>query len=294
VRLNFQGTTMGFSTERGDTLWWLMISGDSNANRMLLTVLDEPEWTEDIPRLMRGSLGRQQRGHWNTTVANAWGVLAMRKVAERYEKEPVSGRTTASFGTLSRVADWAKPDEPQLLSLPWATAPGSLQVTHAGSGKPWLMVRATAALPLKAPLSTGFTVRRSLVPVEQRQAGKWSRGDVVRVHLDLQAQSDMSWVVVDDPIPAGATILGSGLGGQSQLAVQGEKQAGYVWPAFDERRFEGYRGYYRFVPKGNWSLEYTVRLNNPGTFQLPATHVEAMYAPEMLGEVPNAAFVVEP
>ena len=31
TRLNFQGTTMAFSTERNDALWWLMISGDSNA-----------------------------------------------------------------------------------------------------------------------------------------------------------------------------------------------------------------------------------------------------------------------
>ena len=43
------------------------------------------------------------------------------------------------------------------------------------------------------------------------------------------------------------------------------------------------------MPKGRFSTEYTVRLNNPGTFQLPPTRVEAMYAPEMFGERPNAA-----
>ena len=30
-RINFQGTTMGFSTEKSDYLWWLMVSGDVNA-----------------------------------------------------------------------------------------------------------------------------------------------------------------------------------------------------------------------------------------------------------------------
>jgi uncharacterized protein YfaS (alpha-2-macroglobulin family) len=35
-----------------------------------------------------------------------------------------------------------------------------------------------------------------------------------------------------------------------------------------------------------------VRLNNPGTFKLPATRVEALYAPEMFGERPNAAVEV--
>src|SRR5207344_1873675 len=54
-RLNFQGTTMGFSTERTDYLWWLMISGAVNANRVLLSMLDQEKWREDAPRLVRGS-----------------------------------------------------------------------------------------------------------------------------------------------------------------------------------------------------------------------------------------------
>jgi uncharacterized protein YfaS (alpha-2-macroglobulin family) len=35
-------------------------------------------------------------------------------------------------------------------------------------------------------------------------------------------------------------------------------------------------------------MEYTIRLNNVGEFSLPPSRVEAMYAPEMFGEVPNA------
>ena len=31
-----------------------------------------------------------------------------------------------------------------------------------------------------------------------------------------------------------------------------------------------------------------MRLNQAGTFQLPPTRVEALYAPEMFGEMPNA------
>ena len=81
-RLNFQGTTMRFSTEKSDALWWLMISADSNANKLLIALLDAPAWREDVPRLVTGSLFRMQRGHWNTTVANAWGVLAMNKFSD--------------------------------------------------------------------------------------------------------------------------------------------------------------------------------------------------------------------
>jgi uncharacterized protein YfaS (alpha-2-macroglobulin family) len=34
-------------------------------------------------------------------------------------------------------------------------------------------------------------------------------------------------------------------------------------------------------------MAYTIRLNNVGEFSLPPSRVEAMYAPEMFGEVPN-------
>jgi hypothetical protein len=293
TRLNFQGTTLGFATERSDALWWLMVSGDSNANRLLLAVLALPEWREDVPRLVRGALGRQQYGHWNTTVANAWGLLAMEKFSAAFESTPVSGATAVGYGTTERRVTWPQPHGVAELALPWQPGRATLAVSHDGSGRPWALVRATAALPLRAPLSSGFKVARTVTAVEQHAPGRYTRGDVVRVRLELEAQSDMSWVVVDDPVPAGATIQGSGLGGQSALLAGGERRAGDAWLAFEERRFDAFRAYYRFVPKGRWTVEYTVRINNPGTFQLPATRVEAMYAPEMYGEVPNPPLGVD-
>jgi hypothetical protein len=101
-------------------------------------------------------------------------------------------------------------------------------------------------------------------------------------------------VVVDDPVPAGASVLGTGLGRDSRILAAGEKREGWVWPAFEERKFDSFRAYYRFVPKGRWTLEYSVRLSNPGEFVLPPTRVEALYAPEMFGELPNTKLIVGP
>jgi len=178
--------------------------------------------------------------------------------------------------------------------LPWPAQPETLKVTQDGDGKPWITLSSIAAIPLKAALSSGYKVTKSVVPVQQKTPGQWSRGDVARVHLELEAQADMTWVVVDDPIPAGSTALGSGLGGDSTLARTGEKRVGAVWPAYEERKFDAFHAYYRYVPKGRFIVEYSVRLNNPGEFNLPATRVEAMYAPEMFGELPNADWRVVP
>ncbi|MBX9630342.1 MAG: alpha-2-macroglobulin [Burkholderiales bacterium] len=292
-RLDFQGTTMGFSTERSDYLWWLMVSTDVNANRALLALMDEPKWREDLPRMVRGSLGRQQRGHWNTTVANAWGTLAMEKFSTAFEAEPVSGTTRATLAAATRTFDWKQSEKGGALAFDWPREATELALVQEGGGKPWVTVQSRAAVPLKAPFSSGYRVVKSVSHTEGT-GGDWRRGDVLRVRLELEAQSDMTWVVVSDPIPAGASILGSGLGGDTQTLTAGERRQGWVWPAFEERTFEAFRAYYRLVPKGKWSVEYTLRLNNPGTFSLPPTRVEAMYAPEMFAELPNGTMTVAP
>lgn len=297
ARLNMQGTTMGFSTERRDQWWWLMMSGDANANRLLLAMLGNPAWQADMGRLARGALNRQRHGHWDTTVANAWGVLAMEKFSAAFEATPVTGTTLAREGGTARSVAWNATSAASgaQASFPWpATQSGRLDISHQGTGAPWVTVQALAAVPLSAPLTTGYTVRRTVTPIDRKVEGSWSRGDVYRVRLDLEAQADQTWVVVDDPIPAGASILGTGLGRDSQIAAAGEQQRGWVWPAFQERGNEAFRAYYEFVPKGKWTVEYTVRLNNAGRFALPPTHVESMYNPEMFADLPNDAFTVEP
>ncbi|MFM8333359.1 MAG: alpha-2-macroglobulin family protein, partial [Candidatus Methylumidiphilus sp.] len=291
-RMNLQGTRMGFSTEDNDQLWWLMVSIDENAVRALLSLLDQPQWQADIPRLATGAIGRQRRGHWDTTPANAWGRLAMEKFSAAFESVPVAGYTEAALDGVNKGTQWTESSKQTALNFPWGEVPATLTVKHTGTGKPWAIIQSRAALPLTQALSAGYSIQRSVTPLEQQQAGVWSKGDVAKIKLVLDAQADMSWVVVDDPVPAGATILGSGLGGDSQTLAQ-DSGTGWVWPAFQERRFDAFRAYYEYVPKGQWTLEYTIRLNTPGQFALPATRVEAMYAPEMFGEAPNAAWPVQ-
>ena len=54
THIYYQGTTMNFSTERTDYLWWLMVTPDVNAVKTLLTILKLPGWEKDSPLMMRG------------------------------------------------------------------------------------------------------------------------------------------------------------------------------------------------------------------------------------------------
>ncbi len=325
ARLSYQGSKLVFSTESDDQWWWLMQGGDANSARLLLAVLDQPGWKDEIGRIASGFIARQQGGAWQTTTANFWGALALERLSAALEATPVTGQTRASLGSAQASVDWAKvrrvpandasgtphqgktfgaPAAPGMwqgntMFLPWGTAAGKeggkearLEVSQQGSGKPWLTLQSLAAVARTAPVNAGYSLRKTITPVEQGDKnlppGQYQRGDVLRVTLELDASADMTWVAITDPIPAGATILGSGLGRDSEIATQGEKVGGAGWPAFEERSFESYRSYYEYLPKGKTTLQYTLRLNNAGDFQLPPTRAEALYAPEMFGELPNA------
>ena len=296
ARLNLQGTTMGFSTEHRDRLPWLMVATDGNAARAILSVLDDPDWQADLPRMMRGLFSRQRRGRWQTTVANAWGSVASAAFRAVFETEPIAGTSTVRLGAVQRRALWPNPGnaksgaQPEPIMLPWSAAQ-TLALSHAGRGAPWGLVEFRAAVPLSEPTERGYRIVRRVNAVERKNSRSWSRGDVAQVVLEIDADADMGWVVVDDPLPPGAVVLGSGLGGDSAILsstfVRGDR-----WPVFTERGFDSYRAYYDFVPKGRMTLRYNVRYNTAGTFQLPPSHVEAMYAPEMHADLPVKAVTV--
>jgi hypothetical protein len=301
-----------------------MVNSDINTAKLLLTVLDDATWKADVARIANGFIARQKDGVWHSTTANMWGGLALEKFSNKFEAVPVAGSTKASLANASAVIDWAKVSRIQANEgtavgggvasfgaspkvgdyknnsgfLQWQKTgdKASLTVTHQGSGKPWLTLQSVAAVPVKEAFSAGYQVSKTITPLEGAVKGKYSRGDVLRIHVEVNATTDMSWVVLTDPIPAGATILGSGLGRDSEIENTRSLTRSFVDSAelaFEERSFEAFRAYYQFVPKGKFSIDYTVRLNSVGEFSMPATRIEAMYAPEIFGVFPNPIIKVE-
>jgi hypothetical protein len=273
----------------------MMVSNDSNAIRAALVLMDAPEWKQEMPPLMKGILERQQHGHWNTTVANVWGSLMLEKYKQHFEATPPSGATEASLGNARAAHQWGKGAEPDLM-LTWPSGPANIKLEHRGDGKPYATIASLAAVPVTSDVYAGYRIKKTLTPIEQKVKGQWSRGDVVRVSLEIDAQIERTWVVVNDPIPAGATALGRGLARDSSIARKDEAMSEARWygPSYEEFSYEAYRAYYEALPMRKTLVEYTLRLNNAGEFNLPVTRVEAMYAPEVFGEKPNAKLTVKP
>jgi uncharacterized protein YfaS (alpha-2-macroglobulin family) len=307
-RVDLSGTTLSFrGAQWQDNLWWMMASVDSDSARLLLLLADKSLWKEDAPRVLRGLVNRREGGAWQTTVANAWGVLAMRAFARNFEGEKVAGQTAGARADATRTIEWISPLPPPV-DLPWPAAEAALSVVHEGSGKPWITTTARAAVPLTEAVAAGYRIRKTVTPIEAGKGSPWHRGDRLKVRIDIDAQREMWWVAVDDPIPAGASHLGSGLG-RGDLA--GASPAGgtcagdegcdddgagdsLLYPAYVERSQQSWRAYVHYVPAGHSYVEYSIRVNQAGNFHLPSTRVEALYAPEIFGALPNAAVQVEP
>jgi uncharacterized protein YfaS (alpha-2-macroglobulin family) len=287
ARIAYEGSRFDF-TDSARSPWWLMSSADETAARALATLIGRPGWQDETPRLMMGLAMRQSRGHWDTTTANAWGVVAAKKFDGLYPPGAIGGTTRVSLAGQSAVATWPAP-APIALRLP--SVPTPLLLAHGEGAGPWAQVSVTAAVPMKAAFIGGYRIARTVSVIQRRVPGRLSRGDVLRVRLTIDAGAERNWVVVNDPIPAGATIVGD-LGGQSvQLAAQANGSEG-ASPSYVERGLDAWRGYYGWMPRGRVVVEYAVRLNAGGTFQLPPTRVQAMYSPEIRGALPNAPVTV--
>lgn len=291
ARLFEQGSVTALSAG-GESAWWLLANDDTDALRLVLLLLRADVWQEDLPRLMRGAIGLQNKGAWSTTVANAWGALAVSRFAEAFEPEPVNGSTVAALAGHAQQIDWVRHPGGETLTFPWPAKPSELSVQHQGTGQPWLLTRTRAAVPLTEPFSAGFSIQRTVSPAEPRPDGTLRVGDILTVKIEIKAASDQGWVVVEDPIPAGASFLGRGFATDSTLADP-DDASGDAAPAFVERSFEGYRAYYERITPGTFALEYRIRLNQAGDFHPPSTRVEAMYAPEAFAELPQAVVHVE-
>ena len=270
--------------------------------RLLMLALKHPEIlgatsavraSEQTGRLVQGLMSPNLVGNWGTPLANLYVAMALREYAARFESAPADGEVRFVLGAQASVAPVQSTSSTgaqassirsgltQKTQFTWPKEPQELQIHHEGKGTPWLRLEAQAAIPRVQPAHHGFKVTKTIIPIVQANPQRWQVGDSYRVELKFENEGREGWVALEDPLPAGATILSSG------------KSKTTISPSFEERKFSFYRAYFSSLSESqSHLLEYTVRVNQAGHTHLPPTRIEALYHPEAWGESPNADFVV--
>ncbi|MEK8053211.1 MG2 domain-containing protein [Ideonella sp. DXS22W] len=306
-----------------DQRWWWMYSADVAQVRLAALALRWPALAERTDALALGAEHLQAGGgHWATTQANVWGSLLLDQRAAQAVGR-IAGTTRVQWGTQTLTHDWQAQPQGATLRLavpatPKDAAPGAapavppaassasaalpaLRLTHEGRGQPVASAAGLALVPVTQPQARGVTVTRSVAPVKQAVPGQWTAGDVAEVTLRFTAPRQSGWLVLSDAIPPGATVLGSGLGGQAELNLTRDAQRGWqlpdgswqIPPAYLERGSSHLRAYYRYLWGEAGTLRYQLRLNNAGQFALPPTRFEAMYEPDQRAVLPQPPLEVK-
>jgi len=102
------------------------------------------------------------------------------------------------------------------------------------------------------------------------EGAKLRVGDEVEVHLSVRAKHAAEYVHLRDPRPAGME--------------PGAVTSGWRWDLglsrYEETRDSGTNFFFEYLPVGQYTLKYRLRVNMAGHFRAAPTFLQSMYAPE--------------
>ena len=126
--------------------------------------------------------------------------------------------------TQSQAVDWNASPKGKLSQFPWPAKRDDLSISHQGTGKPWADHPEPCCHSFERALLKRIQDQEDRYPGRAEKTKQWSRGDVVRIRLEMEAQADQTWVVVSDPVPAGARFSEAGSEETPELLTKGGRE----------------------------------------------------------------------
>jgi len=150
-------------------MWWLMVSNDLNSVTPILFADQcgqvEGEICKDCSWLFVQAMEGEMGPYSCERVGNArfW-----KRFSQEFESVPVSGETAAGLSGKSLVNNWKVFAGWRQLLFAWPEKKDELSLSHRGKGKTLGNIQSLAAIPLKESLSSGYKIKKTVTPVEQK------------------------------------------------------------------------------------------------------------------------------
>ncbi len=317
----------GAHWEEADYDWWAM-NTDTRSTAVILDALVRlsPSLREGwggglIPNVVRWLMVARRDGIWETTQETAWALIALTdwmvvtgELKGDYEYAAWLNDEVLTTGTVT-PDDVDQPiqlrvDVAQLL----ADVGNRLTIGRGpGEGRLYYTAHLKVYLPVEEiePLNRGIIVSRQYSDpacsegIKCPPVNKTSVGQTVQVRLTIVAPHDLYYVVVEDPLPAGAEPIDVGLETTSELAQEpglyreAESESWrrfyhwwWRWYSRSEMRDDRVVLFADYLPAGTYEYIYTFRATRPGEYRVIPTTAHEFYFPEVFGRADGRLFEI--
>jgi uncharacterized protein YfaS (alpha-2-macroglobulin family) len=261
------------------------------------------------PQAVRWLMSTRQAFVWPTEFETVWSTLALTDwVAATGELDAEYDYSVGINGTVLNSGQFdetnvttAVQESVEMSRLPENTTNYIDYVHGEGPGRLYYTTHLDAYLAAESvqPVSRGVQVERvyfdaACDPLEEtcEPITEIEAGQQVRVQLTIIAPNDLTYVVVEDPIPAGTEALNpalqtTGIGFDPTITPEeeGTPYGYWGWWFFNDVQFEDEKVVFtsNFLPAGSYQYTYYLQAAIPGDYQvMPAVAFEEFF-PEVFG-----------
>ncbi len=300
--------------------YWAM-NTDTRSTAVILDALTRLDAENElIPNVVRWLMVARRDGIWETTYETAWALIALT------DWMSVTGELRGDYDYAVWLNDelleggQVTPEtvaEPIELSIAVAEllreTSNRLTIGRgAGEGRLYYTAHLKVYLPVEEiePLNRGVVVSRHYSDPECTEGLKCPEvetvavGDLVQVRLTIVAPHDLYYVVVEDPLPAGAEAVDPTLATTSvvdqepmmrRIVERGERVYRWWWNWYSrsEMRDDKVVLFADTLPAGTYEYTYTFRATRPGAYQVIPTNAREFYFPEVFGRGAGRVLTIE-
>jgi uncharacterized protein YfaS (alpha-2-macroglobulin family) len=266
---------------------WMRWNADDSIRLLAWSTID-PQAKETTTTLDRMINERNPYGHWNTTWANGWGLLAMSTYAKN-DKASLSGDWSAEMNPpLSSGTVTLNQENPTVSATVAITQDLKLDINPKGTAYVRIKVASKPRIePIKPVATNGLSVDRIYERIKADGSAEILTepkvGDLIRVSLRVTLPNDdTKYLVVEDMLPSLFETVNTEFKTQTTATGAGADVSTNKWEVSHSELRTDRAVFFldRVWRKGTYTLTYLARCTVPGVAMAPSAKVEGMYDPE--------------
>ncbi|MCX6145307.1 MAG: Ig-like domain-containing protein [Ignavibacteriales bacterium] len=288
---------------------WIFHSTARTTALVLQALIEVQPKNPLIPRIVRWLLEQRQYGRWRTTQENLYTIDALATYFRTFESGEPDLRAVVRLDSVIMV-------DKQLVRQKLSVASGSYPLSQLKVGRDYPIQfekngRGTLYYGLRMNFypkgntvgaDEGLAVLKTISVVDTllARSSSYPLGSILKVQLTVIANKTRTFIVIDDPLPAGFEAINERFKTTASWDrdIDDEKSEFQRWwrqfPFSNvELRDDRVVLFADDLPAGSHTFTYFVRTTSRGTFSLPSTRAEGMYEPEIFGRTSSQLITIQ-